>query len=175
MRARLFLPLAVFGLLAGCGNDSAPPPKVARESAGVQVRRVATQWGDTVSEEGFLEGDPNGVSEFHVVTRRTFVLTDDSRVNVHIERDEVYTTKLGPFRCKAKGDLKGAVRYAWVSDEAEVALTLGPAELPRTCDRPGFAVMSKSLGETKLTLYLRSDQLIAKTSARDRTVLLPLQ
>jgi hypothetical protein len=162
-------------LLAACGGDDGPPPKVARESAGAQVKRVAVRWGDTVEEDGFLENDPNGVLRFHVVTARKLSLGQDAAVSLRIERDETFETKLGTFRCKAKGDLTGSATYAWQSGEAEVRITLPSAELPRSCETPGFPVTTRSVGASALVFLLRSDRLVGKTSPRDRAVLLPLQ
>jgi hypothetical protein len=167
----LFVPVA----LSACGGDAERPAKVVRETPGVQLRRVATRWGDTVEEEGFLSGDPNGVVQFRVVTARTFVLGDGAAVTLHIERDETFQTNLGAFRCKAKGDLSGTARYAWQADDPEVRIETAAGELPRSCDRPGFPVTAKALGSATLVFVLRGDQLLGKTSARDRTVLLPLQ
>jgi hypothetical protein len=166
---------AALPALSGCGDEPGPPPKVARESAGAQVQRVAKQWGDTVEEEGFLENDPNGVLEFQVVTTRKLTLGEGTAAAMHIERDETFHTKLGLFRCKVKGDLNGTARYAWQGGDAEVRVDLPAASLPRSCETPGFPVTAKSLGDTTMVMVLKSDRLIGKTSARDRTVLLPLQ
>ena len=159
---------------AGCGGDAEPPPKVAREGAGVQVRRVATRWTDTVEEEGFLENDPNGVVQFRVFTKRTLTLGEGDSVTLRVERDERFETRVGTFRCKAKGDLPGVATYAWQAGEAELRLRLPDASLPRACDPPGFPVAAKVLPAQSMVLVLRSDRLIGRTSARDRTVLLPM-
>jgi hypothetical protein len=162
-------------LPAACGGDGEPPPRVARESAGAQVKRVSVRWSDTVEEEGFLEKDPHGVLQFRVVTTRKLSLGDGTSVSLRIERDETFHTKLGTFRCKAGGELTGSAVYTWQSGEAEVRVSLPSAELPRTCETAGFPVMAKSLGAATMVFLLRSDRLVGKTSARDRTVLLPLQ
>lgn len=178
MRVSRLSPLASLATalsLAACGGDDAPPPKVARETAGAQVKRVSARWGDTVEEEGLLENDPNGVLRFRVVTSRELSLGEGAAVSMRVERDETFETKAGTFRCKAKGELTGSATYAWQSGEAEVRVSLPSAELPRACDAGGFPVMTRSVGATTMAFVLRSDRLIGKTSARDRTVLLPLQ
>lgn len=178
MRAPRLVPLSVLAaplLVAACGGDDARPPTVARESAGAQVKRVAVRWGDTVEEEGFLENDPNGVLHFRVVTARKLSLGEGAAASMRIERDETFDTRLGTFRCKARGELTGSAAYAWQAGEAEIRVTLPSAELPRTCETPGFPVSAKSVGAQAMVLVLRSDRLIGKTSPRDRTVLLPLQ
>src|SRR5689334_2891170 len=138
--------LAAPVLGAACGGDDRPPPKVAHESAGAQVKRVAVRWGDTVVEDGFLENDPNGVLQLHVVTTRTLSLGNGGAVSMRVERDETFQTKSGTSRCKAKGEVAGSATYEWRSGEAEVRLSLSPGELPRTCETPGFPVLVKALG-----------------------------
>lgn len=180
MRAPRLRPLATLAalaaplVLAACGGDEGPPPKVAHEGAGTQVKRVAVRWGDTVEEEGFLENDPNGVLRFHVVTTRALTLGDGAAASLRIDRDETFQTKLGTFRCKAAGTLSGSAAYAWQSGEAEVRVRLPAAELPRACETGGFPVTTRSLGAAEMLFVLRSDRLVGKSSARDRTVLLPL-
>lgn len=184
MRAPRLRPLATLAalaslaaplVLAACGGDEGPPPKVAHESAGTQVKRVAERWGDTVEEEGFLENDPNGVLQLHVVTTRKLTLGDGAAASLRVDRDETFHTKLGTFRCKAGGTLSGSAAYAWRAGEAEVRVRLPPAELPRTCETAGFPVTTRSLGAAEMLFVLRSDRLVGKSSAGDRTVLLPLQ
>lgn len=160
--------------LPACGGDDKPPPKVAHESAGAQIKRVGVRWQDTVEDKGFLENDPNGVVEFHVLTTRTLTLGDGSSARIHIERDERFQTKLGPFHCRAKGDVAATATYAWDGGDAEIRLDLSEASLPRSCDQPGFPVTAKSLPGAAMLLVLKSDRLLGKTNARDRTVLLPL-
>lgn len=177
MRASPFALLALLAassFVAACGGDEAPPPKVARETPAAQVKRVATRWGDTVEEDGFLENDPHGVLRFRVVTKRTLSLGEGASAKLRIERDEAFETKLGNFRCKAAGELSGSATYAWQSGEAEVRVVLPPAELPRKCETPGFPVMAKAIGASTLVFLLRSDRLLGKASASDRAVLLPL-
>ncbi len=166
--------IALAPLLSACGGESSPPPKVAMETAGTQIRRVATRWGDTVEEGGFLENDPHGVLEFHVVTSRSLTLGDE-QASLRIERNETFKTKVGGFRCKAQGTLSGSVVYTWQAGEAQANVMFEGADLPRRCDPPAFPVLTKSLGPTALVLVLRSDRLIGRASARDRTVLLPSQ
>lgn len=161
--------------LAGCGGDAKPPPKAAHEGAGTQVKRVAVRWGDTVEEDIFLGHDPHGVRRLQVITRRQLTLGDGASAALRVDRDEVFHMDLGTFRCKAGGTLKGDARYAWHAGEAEVHLALPDGELPRACDRPGFPILAKALGATEMVLVLRGDRLIGKSSARDHTVLLPLQ
>lgn len=180
MRAHLSLssiPILVAACIVGiaaCGGEPPPPPTVAREGAGVQVRRVATRWTDTVEEEGFLENDPNGVVKFRVVTKRTISLGEGESATLRVERDETFDTRVGTFRCKAKGEVTGVATYAWQAGEAEVRLRWPDASLPRACDPPGFPVAAKVLPGHAMVLVLRSDRLIGRTSARDRTVLLPM-
>ena len=170
----LSIVLIASGLVVACGGDPAPPPKVAREGAGAQVRRVATKWSETVEEDGFLENDPNGVSRFRVRTTRTLALGEGSAATLRVERDETFETRTGTFRCKVKGEVPAAASYAWHAGEAEVRLALSGASLPRACDPPAFPVATKELGASEMVLVLRSDRLIGKTSPRDRTVMLPL-
>lgn len=138
------------------------------------MKRVGVRWTDTVEDKGFLDNDPNGVLEFRVTTTRTFTLVDGGLVKLRVERDELFKTRLGDFRCAAKGDLAGTASYAWSAGEAEVRLDLPNASLPRRCEQPGFPITAKSLPPSTMLLVLRSDRLIGKTSARDRTVLLPM-
>lgn len=161
--------------LAGCGGDDKPPPQVAHESAAAQLKRVATRWGDTVEDRGFLENDPNGVTEFLVTTTRTLTLGDGLAATLHVERDERFVTKLGNFRCVAKGDVPARAAYTWNGGEAQVRIALAEASLPRRCDPPSFPVTAKVLPSQTMVLLLRSDRLLGRSSARDRTVLLPLQ
>ena len=140
----------------------------------MQVRRVATTWSETVEEDGFLQNDPNGVSRFRVITKRTLTLGEGAAATLRVERDETFETRVGAFRCKVKGDVPAVAAYAWQAGDPEVRLTLPGASLPRTCDPPAFPVATKELGASTMVLLLRSDRLIGKTSARDRTVMLPL-
>ncbi len=160
--------------LAACGGDDKPPPKVAHETADAQIKRVGVRWSDSVEDRGFLENDPNGVLQFKVTTTRTFVLGEGAKVSLHVDRDETFETKLGHFHCTARGDLTGAAAYSWAAGEAEIRIDLPEATLPRHCEQPAFPVTAKSLPASTTLLVLRSDRLIGKTSARDRTVLLPL-
>jgi len=175
LRPLVVLTLVVLHGAVACGGDSGPPPKVAREDAGTQLRRVATRWGDTFEDDGALVNDPNGVQTFHVVTARTLTLGDVGRASLRIERTESFQTKLGPFRCKAKGTLAGTATYAWQAGEAQVRIELPAADLPRACEQPGFPVPAKVLGAETTMLVLRGDRLIGRTAARDRTLLFPLQ
>ncbi len=177
MRARSLLPFVLLATVLGgaaCGGEDKPPPKVARESPGAQMKRVATRWADTVEDTGFLERDPNGVLEFHVTTTRTLTLGEGDAAKLHVERDETFKTRLGNFHCKAKGDLAGAAAYTWDGADPVVRVELPAADLPRACEQGGFPVPVKALPASTLLLALRSDRLVGRASARDRTVLLPL-
>ena len=182
MRAALRLPpiakvmcLCAAAAIGGCGGDEKKPPVVQHESAASQVKRVATRWGDTIEETGFLQNDPNGVLELRVVTTRALTLGDGATASMHVERDEVFTTKAGRFHCKAKGDLAGSATYAWEAGEAAVRVDLGAGSLPRACEQGGFPVAAKVFGATALRLVLQSDRLVSRGASRDRVVLLPLQ
>ncbi len=131
-------------------------------------------WSETVEEDGFLENDPNGVSRFRVITKRTLALGEGAAATLRVERDERFETRAGPFRCKVKGDVPASAAYAWQAGEPEVRLSLSGASLPRACDPPAFPVATKEIGASTMVLLLRSDRLIGKTSPRDRTVMLPL-
>lgn len=161
--------------IGGCGGDEKKPPVVAHESAASQVKRVATRWGDTIEETGFLQNDPNGVLELHVVTTRALTLGDGAGATMRVERDEVFTTKVGRFHCKVKGDLTGSATYAWEVGEAAVRVELGAGSLPRACEQGGFPVAAKVFGASALHLVLQSDRLVSRGASRDRVILLPLQ
>lgn len=177
MRARSLIPFVLPATLLGlaaCGGDEKPPPKVAHESAGTQVKRVATRWSDTVEDTGFLDRDPNGVLEFHVLTTRTLTLGEGASARLRVERDETFKTKVGNFRCKARGELAGTVTYAWDAGDPVLRVELPAADLPRACEQGGFPVQAKALPASTMRLVLKSDRLLGRASARDRTVLLPL-
>jgi hypothetical protein len=170
----LLLSASLFALPA-CGGDDKRPPHVAHEDAAAQVRRVAARWTDTVEDAGFLENDPNGVLHFRILTTRTLALGETGAATLRVERDETYATKLGDFHCTSKGDVPGRAAYAWNEGEAEVRVALDAATLPRTCEQPGFPVPTKSLPAATMLFVLRSDRLVGKTNARDRSGLLPAQ
>ncbi|MEZ4296084.1 MAG: hypothetical protein R3B70_14010 [Polyangiaceae bacterium] len=177
MRARWLLLVGV-GLVsvagAGCGEGEKPPPKVARETAGTQIKRVAERWGDAIEEEGFLGHDPSGVTRYRVVTKRTLTFGQGDAATVRIERDEMFETSLATYQCQAKGELHGKARFAWVVGEAEARVQLPAGQLPRTCKPAGFPVTAKALQAETMVLLLRSDRLIGRASGHDHTVLLPL-
>lgn len=175
MRARIpLLALATVLGVAACGGEDKPPPKVARENPGAQMKRVATRWADTLEDTGFLERDPNGVLEFRVTTTRTLTLGDGADAKLRVERDETFKTRLGNFHCKAKGDLAGSATYTWDRGDPVVRVELPAAELPRACEQGGFPVATKALPASTMLLVLRSDRLVGRASTRDRTILLPL-
>jgi hypothetical protein len=162
---------------SGCGPGAreVPAPSVY-EDPGERVRAIARVWQETTVDQGFLEGDPNGVVSFRIESRVRVELDKDGRAREQVVRQELFRMRDGrEFHCVAEGVVAGAARYRRQRDEIRVDLSNGGGKLPRRCQEPGFPVLSKDVPPAKVTFALRSERLIAVDPPHVRATLLPAQ
>jgi hypothetical protein len=159
--------------LVGCGGSD-EHAVVATQDPGVRVRRVATKWLLDVTDQGALDRDPNLVLTYRVHTRATLVLGQGAAATQAVHRDESFRMANGAdFKCKVEGKRNAEVTFEPRESTVRVVVKLLEAELPRSCDKPGFPVKNKVLGREETVYILQSDRLVPIAPATARDPLLP--
>lgn len=168
--------MALALLVSSCGGEQKHRPVLDRESPESHLKQIGTLWVEDATDDGLLENDPNGIASFHVHTRVEVKLTGGKTAHEKIVRDEAFRLKGGDrFECKVSGDFDVNVAYAWEGTEVRLWLANPEVRIPRVCAKSGFPVAQKILGAAETIYALRSDQLVAISPPRSRSVLLPIQ
>src|SRR5262245_41821892 len=74
-------------VLACSGSQEGPPPRVY-EDPGARVRAIARAWEERAIDEGFFEGDPNGVAAYRIVSIVRLELPDQGKAREVVTREE---------------------------------------------------------------------------------------